>query len=271
MESAKELLVTIKDKTVNAFDYVTETIKNTGSSIGSSSSSTVMSGVDSFKGTSLGDTFFKNIQAIFITVVILIGGIMYIDFAKENINAPGPDMVRKTVTIEPNTSRSGSGTGTGGSSGTGGRYIPRDEPWTEPILAMQRELTEGFGSAYSEKELENIHTKCSDDFCVLHNKSPKDLEEACNTISDQNICATKCCCGWAKHIGYNAENDMTTKINSATAKVSENNDKKPGKCVAGNSKTPLNNYDIHNNVRDMEYYYYMGKCVGGTACTSTVK
>lgn len=261
MESAKELLITIKDKTVNAVEYVTDTIKNTGSSIGSSSSSTITSGVDSFKGTSLGDTFFKNIQAIFITVVILIGGIMYIDFAKENVTAPGPDMVRKTVTIEPNTS--------GGS--TGGRYIPQDEAWTEPILAMQRELTEGFGSAYSEKELENIHTKCSDDFCVLHNKSPKDLEEACNTISDQNICATKCCCGWAKHIGYEAENDMTTKINSATAKVSENSDQKPGKCVAGNSKTLLNNYDIKNNPRDIEYYYYMGKCVGGTACAPPAK
>ena len=268
MESAKEFLVTIKDKTVNAFEYVTETIKNTGSSIGSSSSSTVMSGVDSFKLTSLGETFFKNIQAIFITVVILIGGIMYIDFAKENVNAPGPDMVRKTVTIEPNTN---GGNGGNGGSNTGGRYIPQDEAWTEPILAMQRELTEGFGSAYSEKELENIHTKCSDEFCVLHNKSPKDLEEACNTISDQNICATKCCCGWAKHIGYEAENDMTIKINSANAKVSENNDQKPGKCVAGNSKTPLNNYDIKNNPRDIEYYYYMGKCVGGTSCSPPAK
>ena len=62
METAKELLITIKDKTVNAVEYVTDTIKNTGSSIGSSSSSTITSGVVSFKGTSLGDTFFKNIQ-----------------------------------------------------------------------------------------------------------------------------------------------------------------------------------------------------------------
>ena len=270
MESAKELLITIKDKTVNAVEYVTDTIKNTGSSIGSSSSSTITSGVESFKGTSLGDTFFKNIQAIFITVVILIGGIIYIDFAKANLKAPGPDMVRKSVTIEPNITMIPEG-GNGNGNTTGGRYIPQDEAWTEPILAMQRELTEGFGSAYSEKELENIHTKCSDDFCVLHNKSPKDLEEACNTISDQNICATKCCCGWAKHIGYEAENDMTTKINSATAKVAANTDQKPGKCVAGNSKTPLNNYDIKNIPRDMEYYYYMGKCVGGTACTPSAK
>lgn len=254
METSQNIFNTIKDKTVNAVDYVTDLVKNTGYTVGNATSSTFESGVSNFKGTSLGDTFFKNIPAIFITVIILIGGIMYIDFVKTNYDAEGPKTIQKTVTLEPNTQLNG-------------RYIPNDEGWTEPIITMQRELTEGFGSEYSEKELESIHTKCSDDFCVLHNKSPKDLENACNSINDQNICATKCCCGWTKYMGYAAENDAISITNKASATIS-NNGQKDGKCVAGNSKSPLNNYDINNKPRDLEYYYYMNKCVNGTACTS---
>ncbi len=254
--NAESVFQSIKDNTLNALNYISESIKSVGSSIGATAGSTLDSGVTSFKETSLGDTFFKNFQMIIITVVILIGGIMYIDFLKMNIDSESSsdNTVEKTITIEPNTSQNI-------------RYIPTDEGWTAPILSMRRELTEGFGSEYSERELENIHTKCSDSFCVLHNKSRSDLENACNSISDQNICATKCCCGWTKYTGHESENDPFMIVNNATSRVTNNLDQKPGKCVAGNSKTPLNNYTPDNQPRDIEYYYYMNKCVNGRGCS----
>jgi hypothetical protein len=256
METAKNILSSIKERTADAAGSLVDLIKNTGSSVGSTTSSTFDSGITTFKSTSLGDTFFKNIPEILITVIILIGGIMYIDFLKANLSPESSTTVNKIITIEPNTPLHSSNR----------RYIPTDEGWTAPILSIERELTEGFGSSYSEKELENIHTKCSDEFCVLHNKSPKDLEYACNTISDKNLCAAKCCCGWTKYIGYEAENDPISLINKATATVTNTPDKKDGKCVAGNSKSPLLNYDMNKKAMDMEYYYYMNKCVNGRGC-----
>jgi hypothetical protein len=234
------------------------TIKDAGSSgassVGGFFSSTAESGVTAFKGTSLGESFFKNIGAIFIAVMILLGGVLYIEFSSSGAGAGAgagaASVVEKKVYIEPNT----------------GRTLPTDVPWTVPTISMRNELKEAFGSAYTENELDKIHTKCSDSFCVMNQKSPEELERACNSITTRQMCGTKCCCGWTKYTGFEGDNDPTVVMNTAEANVADpsgrsDGAKIPGKCVAGNAKRP---FDM--NERDVAYYYYLGECVGGRGC-----
>lgn len=278
MDKISEAFSTIKDKTINATSSVVEILRSTASSVYDKSTSTASSvydkssstasvGVDSFKGTTLGESFFKNISAIIVVVFILLGGIIYIDFAKAEMGGGGDSSeqtVHKTISIEPNTvmMAPSSSAATGG-----GRIIPTNQAWTAPLVSIQNELREGFGSDYSEKELETIHTKCSDNFCVMNNKSPEELEKACNGISSQLMCGTKCCCGWTKFIGHDGDTDPIVVANKlAAANNPSDADQKDGKCVSGNSRTPLNYRDDKSRERDIEYYYYMGKCTGGRGC-----
>jgi hypothetical protein len=136
---------------------------------------------------------------------------------------------------------------------------------------MRNELKEAFGTAYTEVELEKIHTKCSDSFCVMNQKSPEEIERACNSITTRQMCGTKCCCGWTKYTGFEGDNDPTVVMNTAEANVadpsgSSDGAKIPGKCVSGNSKRPFDMKDANNNDRDIAYYYYLGECVGGQGC-----
>lgn len=253
---------TIKDKTTNAVSYIADLFKSAGSSVNNSASSTFSNGANTIKGASLGESFFKNMSTIFITVLILIGGIIYIEFAKEHDNTHSitPDTINKSVTLEPYTTMGGSGSVVSSASEKR-RHISDKDAWTAPIKSIQAELTEGFGAEFANRELEKIHTNCNDSFCIMYNKSPQDLEKACNTISNKNLCDAKCCCGWAKFTGYDAETDPT-RINNNVIEAEQLD----GKCVSGNSKKPLLTRDDKNQERDMEYYYYMGKCVGGRSC-----
>jgi hypothetical protein len=252
MENVSNALTAIKDASVSG-----------ASSVGGFFTSTAESGVSTFKGTSLGESFFKNISAILVVVFILLGGILYIEFATTNATAaaagPKKEFVDRTVYIEPNTGLDRAGT----------RALPTDVPWTVPTLSIRNELKEAFGSKYTEAELENIHTKCSDTFCVMNQKSPEDLEKACNSVTSRTMCGTKCCCGWTKYIGFEGDNDPTVVMNTAEANVADpsgESAKVPGKCVAGNSKTPFGSVNNQNQARDIDYYYYLGQCVSGRGC-----
>ena len=187
--------------------------------------------------------------------MILLGGVLYIEFGSGGSGGSGAGagaagVVEKKVYIEPNT----------------GRTLPTDVPWTVPAISMRNELKEAFGAAYTENELDKIHTKCSDSFCVMNQKSPEELERACNSITTRQMCGTKCCCGWTKYTGFEGDNDPTVVMNTAEANVADpsgrsDGAKIPGKCVAGNAKRP---FDM--NERDIAYYYYLGECVGGRGC-----
>lgn len=255
MEKVSNALTAIKDASVSG-----------ASSVGEFFTSTAESGVSTFKGTSLGESFFKNISAILVVVFILLGGILYIEFASSSATsaagvtgetAPKKEYVDRTVYIEPNTGLDAA------------RTLPTDVPWTVPTLSIRNELKEAFGSKYTEAELENIHTKCSDKFCVMNQKSPEDLEKACNSVTSRTMCGTKCCCGWTKYVGFEGDNDSTVVMNTAEANVADpsgESAKVPGKCVAGNSKTPFGSVNNQNQARDIDYYYYLGQCVGGRGC-----
>jgi hypothetical protein len=252
-------------------------IKDAGTSgayrVGGFLSSSADSGVTAFKGTSLGESFFKNIGAILVVVFILLGGIFYIDLAAEGSggSAGGTasvprELVVKKVFIEPNT-----GIINDSSSDGGARVLPTDVAWTAPLISMRNELKEAFGTPYTESQLEKIQTSCSDSFCVMHNKSPAELERACNSITTKKMCGTKCCCGWAKYSGFEGDNDPVVTMNTAQANVADPSGRAdeaiaPGKCVAGNSKKPYDIKDSNNNDRDIAYYYYLGQCVGGRGC-----
>jgi hypothetical protein len=249
------------DRVSNALTAIKDAGSSSVSSVGGFFSSSAESGVSAFKGTSLGESFFKNISAIFIAVMILLGGVLYIEFGSSGAGAE-PGIVQRTVNIEPNTGRDDNNTG---------RTLPTDVPWTVPAISMQNELREAFGTAYTEKELEKIHTKCSDSFCVMHQKSPEELERACNSITTRKMCGTKCCCGWTKYTGFEGDNDPTVVMNTAEANVADpsgrsDGAKIPGKCVAGDAKRPFDMKDANNNERDIAYYYYLGECVGGRGC-----
>ena len=214
-----------------------------------------------FKGTSLGESFFRNIGAILVVVMILLGGIIYIDLASEAKTAgAGADTTEKKLHIEPNTLLE-----------TSSRTLPTDVPWTAPAISIRNELKEGFGSRYADQEMEKIHTSCNDSFCVMNNKSPEELERACNSITTKQTCGTKCCCGWTKYTGFEGDNDPTVVMNTAEANIADPSGqsaeaKIPGKCVAGNSTKPYDIKDANNNDRDVAYYYYLGECVGGKGC-----
>ena len=272
------------DKFSNALTAIKEAGTTGASKAQDFFSSSAESGVTAFKGTSLGESFFKNISAILVVVMILLGGIIYIDLASGDGAAAGagaatagagaatagaatatpaggattttPGVVERKVHIEPNTGI--------------GKDIPTDVPWTVPVISMRNELKEAFGSKYTESELEKIHTGCSDAFCVMHQKSPEELERACNTMKTRTMCGTKCCCGWTKYTGFEGDNDPAVVMNTAEAKARaggrSDSVKVPGKCVAGNSKHPYDIKDEKNQERDIAYYYYLGECVGGRGC-----
>lgn len=251
------------DKFSNALTAIKEAGTSGASRIGGFVSSSTDSGISAFKGTSLGESFFKNIGAILVVVFILLGGIIYIDLAASGGSGGGgasaPTVVEKKLYIEPNTSI--------GSS----RALPTDVAWSAPAIQMQNELREGFGSAYTEAEMEKIHTSCSDSFCVMNNKSPEELERACNSVTTKQMCGTKCCCGWTKFVGFEGDNDPTVTMNTAAANVADPSGRSaeaiaPGKCVSGNAKRPYQIKDANNNDRDIAYYYYLGQCVGGRGC-----
>lgn len=248
------------DRVSNALAAMKDAGSSGASSVGGFFSTTAESGVTAFKGTSLGESFFKNIGAIMVVVMILLGGIIYIDLASSGSGAGAgaaePGVVQRTVNIEPNT---------------GIRTLPTDVPWTVPTISMRNELKEAFGTAYTEAELEKIHTKCSDSFCVMNQKSPEELERACNSITTRQMCGTKCCCGWTKYTGFEGDNDPVVTMNTAEANVADpsgrsDGAKIPGKCVAGNAQRPFDMKDANNNQRDIAYYYYLGECVGGRGC-----
>lgn len=260
MDKVSSILTAIKDASVSR-----------ASTIGGFFSSSAESSVSSFKGTSLGESFFKNISAIIVVVFILLGGVLYIEFANSShagalgaATGPKKEYIDKTVHIEPNT-----GLNDDAAASTESRALPTDVPWTVPTLSIRNELKEAFGTKYTDAELENIHTKCSDKFCVMNQKSPEDLEKACNSVTSRMMCGTKCCCGWTKYTGFEGDNDPTVAMNTAQANADDPSGASatvPGKCVAGNSKTPFDRVDNQNQARDIDYYYYLGQCVGGRGC-----
>ena len=261
------------DKFSNALTAIKEAGTTSASKAQDFFSSSAETGITAFKGTSLGESFFKNIGAILVVVMILLGGIIYIDLASGDGDAAGagaagatttPGVVERKVHIEPNTVQDVQDV-------QGSRDIPTDVPWTVPAISMRNELKEAFGSRYTETELEKIHTGCSDAFCVMHQKSPEELERACNTMKSRTMCGTKCCCGWTKYTGFEGDNDPAVLMNTAEAKARDpsgrsDGAKIPGKCVAGNSKRPYDMKDEKNQERDIAYYYYLGECVGGRGC-----
>jgi len=250
------------EKFSNALSAIKDAGVSGASSAGGFLSSTTDSGVTAFKGTSLGESFFKNIGAILVVVFILLGGIIYIDLASDAKNtgagasagSASSGTIEKKLYVEPSS-----------------RALPTNVPWTAPAISIRNELKEAFGSRYSERELEKIHTTCSDSFCVMNQKSPEDLERACNSITTKQMCGTKCCCGWTKNVGFEGDNDPTVVMNTAEANVrdpSQRSDeaKIPGKCVAGNAVRPYDIKDANNNDHDIAYYYYLGQCTGGRGC-----
>lgn len=268
------------ERVSSALTAIKDAGESGANSIGGVISSSTESGVSTFKGTSLGESFFKNIGAIMVVAFILLGGVMYVEFAKTakkasqekaelelkvanggmntNSDTSSSEMIKRTVNIEPNT-------------GLTERVFSTDQAFTAPAISIRNELKEAFGTPYTEKELEKMHTKCSDSFCVMHQKSPAELERACNSIRSKQMCGTKCCCGWTKYTGFEGDNDPVVLMNTAEANakapngISENS-KTPGKCVAGNSKRPYDIKDEQNREKDIAYYYYLGECVGGRGC-----
>lgn len=254
------------ERVTNALSAIKEAGASGASTVGGFLSSTADSGVTAFKGTSLGESFFKNIGAILVVVFILLGGILYVDLAaaeggNKGVGAPEQELVERKVYIEPNT----------GIGGGDARVLPIDVAWTAPLISMRNEMKEAFGTPYTESQLDKIQTSCSDSFCVMHNKSSEELERACNSITTKKMCGTKCCCGWAKYSGFEGDNDPVVTMNTAQANVSDPSGRSdeavaPGKCVAGNAKKPYDIKDTNNNDRDIAYYYYLGQCVGGRGC-----
>ena len=77
------------DRVSNALSAIKDASVNGASRTGGFLSSTADSGVTAFKGTSLGESFFKNIGSILVVVMILLGGIIYIDLGEGMVPGGG--------------------------------------------------------------------------------------------------------------------------------------------------------------------------------------
>jgi len=100
---------------------------------------------------------------------------------------------------------------------------------------------EGFQT--TRDELSEYHKDCKTDFCILNNSTPEELERKCAALDNKDKCNATCCCGWVKYGG---------------------NEK--SECVAGDHRNPTNYRTIDGAERDVDYYYFMTKCVRGSKC-----
>jgi hypothetical protein len=83
-----------------------------------------------------------------------------------------------------------------------------------------------------QKELENMKMNKTDSFCENHRKSGKELNEACQRLTNDN-CNSTSCCVWLNET----------------------------KCVAGDHNGPT--FKTENGVKiDVDTYYYKNKCYG---------
>lgn len=90
-------------------------------------------------------------------------------------------------------------------------------------------LIEDFNNAQSNSLIINT----SSDFCESHRGSSGTLEQSCGKLTENN-CNSTSCCVWS----------------------SEN------KCVAGNIKGPTFNSESNGKTKELDYYYFEGKCYG---------
>lgn len=90
-------------------------------------------------------------------------------------------------------------------------------------------LIEGFNNTQSNSLIVNTGS----DFCESHRGSSGTLEQSCGNLTENN-CNSTSCCVW-----------------------SSNN-----KCVAGNIKGPTFNSDSNGKTKEIDYYYFQGKCYG---------
>ena len=90
-------------------------------------------------------------------------------------------------------------------------------------------LIEGFNNAQSNSLIVNT----GDNFCESHRGSSGTLEQSCGKLTENN-CNSTSCCVW-----------------------SSNN-----KCVAGSIKGPTFNSESNGKTKEIDYYYFEGKCYG---------
>jgi hypothetical protein len=104
----------------------------------------------------------------------------------------------------------------------------KDEPINKKLLKVV--TIEGFNNTAHPNSL-ILNT--SDDFCESHRGSSGTLEQSCGKLTKNN-CNNTSCCVWS----------------------SEN------KCVAGSIKGPTYNSDSNGKTKELDYYYFEGKCYG---------
>jgi len=89
------------------------------------------------------------------------------------------------------------------------------------------------GMETPEKPDTSIIMNSSDAFCEHNRGDGLTLNKLCKKLTQDNCNSTNCCV-WAS----------------------------PGKCLAGGSGGPTFNTDENGKTKDLDYYYYKGKCYG---------
>lgn len=103
----------------------------------------------------------------------------------------------------------------------------------------------------------NTIEKIRSGFCGLHQGNSDDLEESCRKLSE-NVCSSTSCC-----VYMIAKKGVQGGIN----RQNNNNEYRGGVCVSGNQSGPTYHTNNDGTTRDIDYYYYKGKCYG-TNCPS---
>lgn len=128
-----------------------------------------------------------------------------------------------------------------------------------------KEEVTGIEGIEATQDMDTI-AKIKSGFCGLHQGNSDDLEEACGKLSE-NVCSSTSCCvymmtkggvqgGMKKQNSENSENNNNDNDND------NDNENRGGMCVAGNQSGPTYHTNDDGTTRDIDYYYYNGKCYG---------
>lgn len=210
-----------------------------------------------FGGTYLGAIFFNNMT--FIVILVLI--ILFFLFLSSMVDVKDPELEAeehkyddepgiadpaftaplvpiKRMYIEPLESLAGLF-----DFKSNGEPVPASASAIAKAKAKATVTSTAEGFHPTRDELSEYHKDCKTDFCILNNSTPEELQRKCAALDNKDKCNASCCCGWVKYGG---------------------NEK--SECVAGDHQNPINYRTIDGAERDVDYYYFMTKCVRGSKC-----
>ena len=176
------------------------------------------------------DFIYENYKIIIAIVLSIFGLLVFISIKGINLNAPKPDTkLIQTVTVETFANTDRMVDNMVDTSIEGGLSKYGQQPALGSLYQSNQSIS-NTGTDYTQI----MPIDGMSNFCNKYAQSPKDLQQACNGLSNKS-CQNMSCCAL---IGL--DNDSTNT------------------CVAANSNGPIFKKDKNDELIAMDHYYYEG-------------